>query len=53
MALEKKTADEKRLAWNTYMRNYNRRRCEENKAALQQVIKFKYEKEVLGGKEHE
>lgn len=38
MAVEKKTADEKRLAWNAYIREYNRRRREEKKAALQQVI---------------
>ena len=48
-----KTEDENRLVWNAYMRNYNRRRREENKDALQQVIKIKYENEVLGGKEHE
>ena len=56
MAEEKKneqTEDEKRLVYNAYMRNYNRRRREENKDALQQVIKLKYEKEILGGNEHE
>lgn len=53
MALEKKTADEKRLAWNAYIREYNRRRREEKKAALQHVIERKYNNEILGGKEHE
>lgn len=49
----KKTDEEKRLAWNAYMRQYNRRRSEENKQALKQVIKLKYENEIKGGKEHE
>ena len=56
MAVEKKnetTADEKRLAWNDYIRDYNRRRREEKKLILQQVIERKYEKEVFGGTEHE
>lgn len=49
----KKTDEEKKLAWNAYMRAYNRRRAEENKQALKQVITLKYENEVKGGKENE
>lgn len=48
-----RTDEEKRLAWNAYIREYNRRRREENKQELKQVIKLKYDNEILGGKKDE
>lgn len=48
-----KTADEKRLAYNAYMRKYNSRRREEKKLALQQIIERKYKNEILGGNKYE
>lgn len=48
-----KTADEKRLAYNAYMRKYNSRRRAEKKLAWQKVVDEKYNNEILGGKEHE